>query len=130
MILCDTNIIIEFYKNNITISDNLKIIGQNNIAISSITAGELIYGARNKKELSSIKNDIASLQIIDVDVISSKLFIKLMAQFSLSHKLSLPDALIAAICITNNLEFYTLNKKDFKYIQDIKFWDIKALDKS
>jgi predicted nucleic acid-binding protein len=54
LILCDTNIIIELYKNNQLIISALQSIGQPNIEISSITAGELIYGALNKKELSKI----------------------------------------------------------------------------
>jgi len=37
MILCDTNILIEFYKNNPSIVQELRKIGQNLIAISAIT---------------------------------------------------------------------------------------------
>lgn len=52
IILCDTDVIIEFYRNNADIISELKTIGQQNIAVSTITAGELIYGALNKKELN------------------------------------------------------------------------------
>jgi len=55
IVLCDTDVIIEFYKGNIAIIDELKKIGQSNIAISCITAGEIIFGALNKRELSKIK---------------------------------------------------------------------------
>jgi len=41
IILCDTDVIIEFYKNNPKIIPVLKNIGQSNIAINTITAGEL-----------------------------------------------------------------------------------------
>lgn len=37
MILCDTNILIEFYKGNADIVKALQQIGQPNIAISAIT---------------------------------------------------------------------------------------------
>ncbi|TRT70786.1 MAG: hypothetical protein EWV68_06090 [Microcystis sp. M_QC_C_20170808_M9Col] len=37
MILCDTNILIEFYKNNHRIIEELRHIGLNQLAISSIT---------------------------------------------------------------------------------------------
>jgi len=43
LVLCDTNILIEFYKKNQSILSNLHQIGSNGIAISSVTAGELIY---------------------------------------------------------------------------------------
>lgn len=42
LVLCDTNIIIEIYKNTPKIVAVLHQIGQENIAISVVTAGELI----------------------------------------------------------------------------------------
>jgi tRNA(fMet)-specific endonuclease VapC len=53
LVLCDTNILIEFYRGNEAILANLKEIGQKNIAISAVTAGELIYGALNKTTFNS-----------------------------------------------------------------------------
>lgn len=57
MILIDTNILIEIYKNNISIVEEVKKIGQGNISISDITCAELYFGARNKKELQIIAQD-------------------------------------------------------------------------
>ena len=56
IILCDTNILIELYKNNQTIISNLHEIGEENVAINSVTAGELIFGALNKKEVQTKKD--------------------------------------------------------------------------
>ncbi|MEI3651701.1 MAG: hypothetical protein V6D39_17345 [Dolichospermum lemmermannii FEM_B0920] len=47
MILCDTNILIEFYKNNFQIISELRFVGLNQLAISTITQAELYYGAIN-----------------------------------------------------------------------------------
>ncbi len=55
LILCDTNILIEFYKNNASIVQELKNFGLGNICISVITAAELLYGAINKEELRQIQ---------------------------------------------------------------------------
>jgi hypothetical protein len=52
LVLCDTNIIIEFYKDNPEVVKNLRSIGQHRIAVSIVTVGELLYGALNKKELA------------------------------------------------------------------------------
>ena len=41
MILCDTNIIIELYRNNINIVAAVKAIHQDNAAISDVTCAEL-----------------------------------------------------------------------------------------
>lgn len=63
LVLCDTNIIIEFYKENPEILSSLKTIGQSNISLNIITAGELLFGALNKKELTQILKDIDHLQV-------------------------------------------------------------------
>ncbi len=46
MILCDTNILVEFYKNNPLVVDELRAIGQRSIAVSVITQAELYFGGR------------------------------------------------------------------------------------
>ena len=51
LVLCDTNIIIELYRGNLEIIRELKAIGQHKICISTITVGELLFGAFNKTEL-------------------------------------------------------------------------------
>jgi len=43
IIICDTNILIEFYKNNQNIFTELEKIGSRNIALSVVTAGELLF---------------------------------------------------------------------------------------
>ena len=118
LVICDTNIFIEFYKGNNKIIENLKKIGSNNIALSSVTAGELIFGAFNKTELRNIRKDIEELKVLPLNEKISRNFIDLMLQYSLSNNLDLPDALIASTAIISGLELYTLNLKDFKYIDN------------
>ena len=67
MILCDTDVIIEFYKENPQVIRNLRSIGEPNIAISIITSGELLYGALNKRELNQIPKDIGKLNLIHIN---------------------------------------------------------------
>jgi len=123
MMLVDTNILIEIYRNNKRIIATIEDIGQNNIAVSSITFAELLYGARNKKELQLIRKDISKLTVLNLDEVISEKFIELIAEYSLSHKLAIPDALIAATAICRNLPLYTLNKKDFVFIKAIRLVD-------
>lgn len=56
MILCDTNILIEFYRGNPHILDVLRQVGPAELAISVITAGELYFGAQDKRELHKFKS--------------------------------------------------------------------------
>jgi predicted nucleic acid-binding protein len=122
MILGDTNIFIEFYKNNTAIIQELVQIGSQNLAISTISRAELYYRAIDKNELSRIQKHLDLLQNIPVDLPISEQFIQLMAQYSLSHKLTIPDALIASTALTHNISLYTLNLKDFRFIQGLKIY--------
>lgn len=61
MILCDTNILIEFYKNTPQIVQELHHIGPNQLAVSPITQAELYFGALNKAELKKIKQHLSLL---------------------------------------------------------------------
>lgn len=122
MILCDTNIFIEIYRGNNSIIEVLKIIGQQNIAVSDVTCAELLYGARNKKELQIIRKDLNKLNILPIQTAISSSSVELIEKHSLSHNLSLPDALIGATALFHNIQLYTLNTKDFKFLEGIKFF--------
>jgi len=45
-----------------------------------------------------------------------------MEGYSLSHNLSIPDALIAATAMEHMLELYTLNTKDFQFIPGLMLY--------
>lgn len=125
LVLCDTDVIIEFYKNNRRVVSNLLEIGQENLAVSTITCGELMYGAINKRELTQIKTDLEHLNVIQITSSTSERFIVLMHEYSLSHRLSVPDGLIAATALTEDISLYTHNLKDFRYIKGIKLFKEK-----
>ncbi len=122
MILCDTNILIEFYKDNAQVVNDFHRLGISQLSISSITQAELYYGAINKNELQKIKKHLGFLSIFPVDVLISTKFIELMEKYSLSHKLSIPDALIASTAIVYSLDLYTFNLKDFRFITGLNLY--------
>lgn len=124
MILCDTNILIEIYRDNTKIIEAVKQIGQENIAVSDVTCAELLYGARNKKELQTIRKDLNKLTVLPIQSSISNLAVELVEKYALSYKLSLPDALIASTAITHNIELYTLNIKDFRFLDGLKLLDL------
>ncbi len=125
MILCDTNILIEFYKATPVVMQTLHRIGSANIAVSVITKAELFYGARDKQELVKIERHLSLCRCYGLNETISTLFIKLMSRYSLSHKVSIPDMLIAATAISDELELYTLNTKDFKFIPELNLYSDK-----
>ncbi len=125
MILCDTNILIEFFKNNEAVTKELRQIGSAELAVSVVTTAELYYGARDKAELHTIQKRLTTLKQVELDPEISSIFLELMAKYVLSHRLSLPDALIAATALRHNAVLYTFNLKDFKYIPGLKIYPTK-----
>lgn len=123
IVLCDTDVIIEFYKGNIQIANILRQIGIENIAISSITVAELFFGALNKNELNRISKDISLINVLSINQDINDTFIELMQKYSLSHKLKIPDSLIAATSIEYKINLFTLNKKDFAFISNLPLYD-------
>jgi predicted nucleic acid-binding protein len=121
MILCDTNILIEFYKGNSTIIAELQKIGLTDLAVSVITTGELLYGSRDKLELRRLQRHLSLMNQIPLDEKISERFIVLLEEYALSHRLSVPDALIAATALARELAIYTLNVRDFRFIAGLRF---------
>lgn len=122
IIICDTNILIEHFKGSEIISNQLKIIGIDSIAISTITTSELYFGALNKKELTQIKTSLSSLTQLPINISISEIFLNLMEKYCLSHKLTIPDAIIAATAIYYDTPLFTLNTKDFKFIPRLRLF--------
>jgi len=124
-VLCDTNIFIEIYRRNIDVRSELEKIGQDNIMISDITRAELFYGAANKVELQRIRTDMNKFHVLHIQQGISKIAVDLVEQYCLSHKMDIEDAIIAATAIYHNIELFTLNLKDFRFLPDIKIYNFK-----
>jgi predicted nucleic acid-binding protein len=122
MTLCDTNIFIELFRENKLIRSELEKIGLGNIVLSDVVKAELLVGARNKLELNSIRRYLNTLPTLHITANESAMAVSLVDAYSLSHKLLLPDALIAATALQHHVELFTLNAKDFKFIPNIKLY--------
>ena len=120
MILCDTNILIEAYRKNSAVISVLNTIIQNDtIAISDVVRAEILIGARNKNEMQVLSRELEQIQCLPIQSEISALSINLLKQYYLSHNLDFHDALIAATAIHHNIKLYTLNIKDFVFIDGI-----------
>jgi predicted nucleic acid-binding protein len=124
MILCDTNIIIEVLKGKQKTIELVEKIGINQLTISSITEMELYFGAFNKTEMRLIQKYIRLLPIVHINNEISIKAVELIEKFATSHKLTIPDALIAATVINENYTLLTMNIKDFKFIPGLKLYEI------
>lgn len=121
VILCDTNIFINLFRGQQSVKATLDKIGNGNIAFSIITYAEIIYGTP-KAKLPAVKSFFAQLTLVDLDTDVSKQFKAIILSYSFSHRVGIPDSLIAATAISQGLTLYTENKKDFDFIPGIKFY--------
>lgn len=90
--------------------------------LSVQTYMELLQGARNKKQHTTIKNflnDYNFLTLSLTDNIGHRALIYI-EEFSLSHGLRSADALIAATAVENHLPLASGNTKHFRVIKDLQ----------
>ena len=120
MILLDTNIFIEIYRGNTDIASMVDDMPE--IAVCDMVRAELFYGARNKHELNEITADLEEITVLFLSSQISEMAVNLVKTYCLSHRLEFADALIAATAIFYNAELFTLNKKDFSYIPNLKLY--------
>jgi tRNA(fMet)-specific endonuclease VapC len=120
MTLVDTNIFIEVFKGNVEVLRKLEPINPKDIGLSAITAMELYCGALNKLELQRIRKHLGSFQIRHITQEISLRSTELVARYSKSHALQIPDAIIAATAIEFTSPLMTLNTKDFRFIEGLQ----------
>ncbi|OGY16867.1 MAG: hypothetical protein A2785_03825 [Candidatus Chisholmbacteria bacterium RIFCSPHIGHO2_01_FULL_49_18] len=116
--LVDTNIFIEFFRGKRKAEEYLQSLGT--VHCSVISAAELIQGARNKKELQTTKRFVERIEVIPLKPTIGDQMLSLMATYHLSHGLQIPDALIAATAMEENLTLTTGNIKHFSFIKNLK----------
>lgn len=126
-VICDTDVMIDLWKeaNPRHLSTKAIVenkIGLENVILSAITKIELLAGAVNKNNLSGIIKNIDPfiISFIDNDITSRA--VALIEKYSLSHNLELADAFIAATAISMDLELFTYNTKDYKFITELKLF--------
>jgi len=124
MTLCDTNIFIEYFRKNNSIRLELEKIGFDNIVISDVVKAELYFGARDRTDLQNIVKCLDFFPVLTIRPEISKIAVDFVKQYCLSQKLKLPDALIAATAIYHDIVLFTLNLKDFRFIPNIKLYQI------
>jgi predicted nucleic acid-binding protein len=123
-VICDTDVMIDYLdskhvrhiKTKETIENN---IGIDNIVLGGITQIELLLGALNKRDQLEIKRSISRFTVIYINEDINLKARSLIETYALSHGLALPDSFIAATSIASDLQLFTYNVKDYKFIRDL-----------
>lgn len=118
-ILVDTCVIIDFlrgFTNAVSFFSQLT----SPPAISTVTVAELYAGAKNKTKKAAVKAIIETFEIIDVNEEIATIGGEWSCQYTPSHGVDLPDALIAATAKVENLQLATCNLKHFPMFPDLE----------
>lgn len=83
---------------------------------------ELMLGATNKADMISITKKLSRFNIALINNDITLRAFELIQAYRLSHGLSLPDSMIAATALVADLELFTYNTKDFKFISGLKLY--------
>ncbi len=124
MYLVDSDVLINFLKGEKEAVKTIRKLQNQPLYISIISVGEILEGlfeTKNKKKLTSFKELLKTVTIINVDlpIIEKFAFIRK----SLRQKGLLIDnfdLLIASTCLTHDLILITMNVSHFKRIPGLK----------
>ena len=115
-ILVDTTMLVVTWRNpHIQPSNEDKAVK----CINSVTYIEFLQGA-NKRQIEKAKSYLKTFEHIRLDSKICDEAIDLIEKYSHSGGLRLADALIAATCLTLDLELLTFNRRHFQNIADLK----------
>jgi len=106
--LLDTNVIPGLIEGNLGATQKLKGLDLNNCAFSSVTRMELLgFPNITQNEIKIISALLKQMSQLGIDHTTENKTIDLKQQ----HRIKLPDAIILATAITNQIELLTLDKK-------------------
>lgn len=127
LILCDTDVIIDFLdQSQKRHPQTKKIIDEkiqiSNIVISVITKMELLIGAKNKAEKTKIERHLSRFNLMLIDEQISRQAFNLLIKYNLEFGLLIPDCFIASTSLSSGFELFTYNKKDYQFIKNLKLF--------
>ncbi len=120
MVIFDTNILIEIYRGNPAVKEEIEHIESNVFYISSITVAEFMVGAKDKVDLKRIEQQLSKYTPLPINEDITDIFIDIFKTLTLSHRPGIADSLIAATALYYHLPLYTHNKKHFQFIPGIE----------
>ena len=116
-IVVDTCVFISIFRGDQALFDT---VNKYLIYVPSLVVMELLQGSKDKSELRRIEKFLCNYETIQITEYSSRQSIELIKNYSKSHGLAIPDAIIASVAIERKLPLYTLNVKDFSFISGLK----------
>lgn len=120
-ILVDTDILIKVYRGHSSHKSELDKI-QGNIAVSSITYLELLFGLKTRRRIIDLHKQMRSYHLVHLPELISVKAMDILNKYGTSNAIKPADSLIAATSLVTNMALFTNNKQDFDFIEGISFY--------
>ena len=120
MILLDTDILIDLFRDHPPCVAWMSSLGLQPIAVSIVTAMELYADCRDKSEQRTVRQKVMSYQMLWPDERSAIDILPNFADAHLSHATGILDSLIAATALSHELTLHTFNQKHFAAFPKLK----------
>ena len=116
ILMLDTNIVVDYLRQKQQVIDFIEKYGKANFAISPIVAMEIYQGVLNKTDLERTRKKLNGFATLELGQDIIQLALKIQQQYVLSHRVGIPDTIIAATALVFDLELRTYNLKDFQFV--------------
>jgi predicted nucleic acid-binding protein len=116
--LVDTNVFSKIFKGDSKVKNFVESL---DAAVDATIYIECLQGSKSNQEKRFIKNYLINFPVLLITPDISERAVDLIDTYSNSFGLLLPDALIAATALENDLTIVTYNIDDFKFIQGLKY---------
>jgi len=130
-ILIDTDVMINYFddhrKYHAEIKSAFNQFEVENVEtyISLVSCIEVLQGSKSMLEKNRILKKLIPFSEIDITLSIGRIAKDLIFKYSSSHGLLLADALIAATALQLEIPLFSLNKKDYKFIDTLKLYEPK-----
>jgi predicted nucleic acid-binding protein len=120
-LLLDTTVLIDLLRGHAGAAEFIDtvIASRTPLFVSAISAMELFVGCRNNDEVKKAQQLVASFGLLHLYPAESRRAYELVLLYSKSHGLAIPDALIAATALVQDLELASDNVRHFGMIPDL-----------
>ena len=117
-VLIDSNVFIRIHRGDIVLLESVERF--QHAAINTVVYFELVCGEPSKQRFESMEKRLASYELVHLDPTICAIAIDLVRRFKFSKGMDYPDAFIAATCIEKGFVLYTLNRRHFDFIPELK----------
>ncbi len=118
--LVDTAILVDFLRGNEAANAWLKQFAGGELALSIVTAAELVAGCRNRREQEQVEKELEQYPLVPISSAISVTAWDWYRQYRLRDGVGFLDCLIGASAYHLGIPVCTLNEKHFRPLPGIK----------